>query len=90
MPEFSWIDLCESKNSTNIKLANDAVSPAIPIGFRFNFYGINYSNIYISANGFISFNADARHGCCNGEPIPNNDAVNNMIAGLWDDLSPSG
>lgn len=34
---------------------DDAISSSLPIGFDFNYGGRNYSNFYMSSNGFISF-----------------------------------
>ena len=87
-PEFYWTELCGT--GTPLSLSNDSVSQAISIGFNFYFYGKKYSNVYVSSNGFISFNANTPDGCCVGNPIPSQDTVNNIIAALWNDLDPSG
>jgi hypothetical protein len=44
------------KNGTN---TGENMSNAVPIGFPFNFKGMNYSNAYLSTNGFITFDAAA-------------------------------
>ena len=31
---------------------DDATSPSLPLGFTFNFFGINYTEVYASTNGF--------------------------------------
>ena len=49
---------------------DDAVSSSIPISFPFSFYGTNYSNLYISTNGFITFTPSGS-GCCLGYLLPN-------------------
>ncbi len=67
-------------------LADDQVSTARAIGFNFNFFGQDYSNFYVSSNGFITFLANQYHGCCIGRPIPNPDDPNAIIAGWWRDL----
>jgi len=41
---------------------DDVVSPAINIGFTFNFNGKNYTQCYVSSNGFITFGS---------APLPN-------------------
>src|SRR5688572_7878042 len=38
-------------------LADDVVSGAIPLGFTFNYAGVDYTNVYASSNGFLSFNS---------------------------------
>ena len=45
----------------NVQLVDDAVSPAIPIGFQFCFWGNKYSQCYIGSNGWVGFTA--------GQPI---------------------
>ena len=73
---------------TNITLGDDQVSTAIPIGFNFNFFCNNYSNIYISSNGFATFNGASGSGCCSGGTIPTADGVDNIISLFWNDLYP--
>jgi len=67
---------------------DDCVSGAIPIGFTFTYYCTNYTNVYISSNGFISFDAAPGSGCCSGQNIPNTATPNNLIALCWTDLNP--
>ena len=71
-------------------MSDDAVSGLLPVGFSFNFYGNTYSQFVISSNGFISFDPGVSQGCCSGNFIPSNDAVNNAISFDWDDLYPPG
>jgi Leucine-rich repeat (LRR) protein len=85
---------------TTVTLSDDSVtSTAIPIGFDFDFFGATYNSIYISSNGFISFqspdqDADGNpdeevDGCCRGHQIPLSLYPNAYIAGYWEDLDPS-
>lgn len=67
---------------------DDCVSGAIPIGFTFTYYCTNYTNVYISSNGFISFDAAPGSGCCSGQNIPNTTTPNNVVALCWTDLNP--
>lgn len=71
----------------NLELDDD-VTGLVPIGFDFKFFGTTYSQINISTNGFIGFEAEMGAGCCQGELIPQADFENNIIAGLWSDLTP--
>lgn len=63
---------------------DDGTQNGIPIGFNFNFWGINYTTFSISTNGFIRL----------GNPIANQSWVNTLsvtstqaplIAAFWDD-----
>lgn len=76
---------------TNVSLGDDQVSGAIPIGFTFPFMCSNYTNLYISSNGFISFNPSVSNGCCSGGFCPTvGGNPNNYIALAWTDLYPPG
>jgi gliding motility-associated-like protein len=56
------------------------------IGFDFTFFGNEYSEFYISANGLVLF--DAPTGAYNtSATIPTAAAPNNYIAPFWDNLS---
>lgn len=68
---------------------DDCVSAATPIGFDFSFYGTNYSTVFVSSNGFLSF-TDVGDGCCSGPPIPTPDGMDGLVAGFWTDLYPGG
>lgn len=83
---FSFTDI--SGAGTAVVLADDAVSAAVPVGFTFNFYGKDYTALYISSNGFITFTAGPDSGCCEGQNIPSPTGPNNLIAGYWTDLNP--
>jgi len=40
---------------TNIPLADDAFAGPFDMGFGFSFYGVTYTSIYISSNGWVGF-----------------------------------
>lgn len=81
---------------TSVALADDNSSGALPIGFTFNYYGVNYNNFYISSNGYIGFTPplpgtfsysadDMENNLCNSPNLPNN-----AIFGWYQDWNPSG
>ena len=73
---------------TNVFLGDDQVSTALPIGFTFNFYETDYTEFYLSSNGFITFSPNQSNGCCSGQTIPSSGNPNNLIAFGWLDLNP--
>lgn len=80
-----------SASGAFISLTDDQTSGAIGMGFGFNFYGLNYTNAFVSSNGFMGFSPGMSHGCCSGPLLPDIDFPNNLIAGLWEDFnSPQG
>ena len=74
---------------TLVTLSNDQVSGALPIGFSFRFFCLDYTQFYISSNGFITFSSSSSSGCCSGQSLPNISAPNNLIALAWEDYDPS-
>ncbi len=80
-----------SGSQTGVTLDDDEVSGNLPIGFDFDFFGVTYSEFYISSNGFISFLNDSdEDGCCNGASLPDNgDDIRALIAYAWSDLDPT-
>jgi hypothetical protein len=66
---------------------DDNVSGAISLPFPFTFYGVVKNNIYISTNGFVSFDAGVGSGCCSGQIIPDVNAPNDLISFAWEDLN---
>ncbi|WP_052692070.1 S8 family serine peptidase [Teredinibacter purpureus] len=86
-PLYDWIDI--ALTGTEITgFGDDNVRGPITIGFNFPFYGGIQNEVFVSSNGFISFDQAILNGCCSGQPIPREDSYNNLIAWLWDDLHP--
>jgi len=71
---------------TVICLGDDVVSSVIPIGFTFNFYGTDFTECYISSNGFVTFTPFLGSGCCTGQVLPNATFPNTIFLGQedWD------
>ena len=63
---------------------DDVATSAIDIGFNFTFYGINYSRLYFSTNGLITF--DNPQTDYSNDLIPSPAQPNNFIAPFWDDM----
>src|SRR5690554_2146910 len=49
-------------NPTYVSLTDDKFSGVIPMGFVFNFYGIDYNKCLIGSNGMISFDLSKANG----------------------------
>lgn len=85
-PAFDWIDISGSGTLSDVS-DDDDESERVDIGFDFEFYGNTYDQVYISSNGFLTFDdegADYYDNYC----IPDSDAPNDMIAPFWDDIDP--
>lgn len=73
---------------------DDEMVQNIPIGFTFRYFGADYTEVSISSNGRVSFNASENiDDCCSGEAIPTAGGMaDNFAALFWtdDDLSEGG
>ena len=85
---YNWQDIANT--GTQVSLSDDSMSGAIPLGFAFDYFGVIYSDIYISSNGFLTVLPGQSNGCCTGYPIPDPTSPNGVIAGWWEDLNLSG
>ena len=88
-PAYEWYDIRTIPGSVQITnwtgTLDDGYTGAIPMGFEFDFYGIPYSNVYVTTNGFLSLTALTSSYYTN-EVIPDAGAPNNIICPFWDDL----
>ncbi|HSW56293.1 MAG TPA: S8 family serine peptidase [Ignavibacteriaceae bacterium] len=88
-PQYSWYNVTTNPSAVQVTFPNgnldDGWTNAIPIGFSFDFYGNQYNNLYLSTNGFLSFNALSSSYLTNAT-IPATGLPNNIIAPFWDDL----
>lgn len=75
-------------------VGDDELSGSLPIGFNFKFFGLTYSQFRVCANGYIRFDFETNASGCS--PIASQDLPypsttdNNLIAGVWTHLAPSG
>jgi hypothetical protein len=55
----------------------------VTLGFEFEYWGQTFTDVWVSSNGFVSFQS-AANLCCNGQPI--DQAQRNTIYAYWSDL----
>ena len=82
-PLFDWLDISGSGNVLSLT-GNNAISNQVPLGFNFSFYGVDYQNLRICSNGWLSFSTFSV--TYNNLELPDPMAPRNLIAPLWDDL----
>ncbi len=77
-------------------LGDDVWSSVVPIGFTFNFYGVNYTNCIIGSNGLVSFNTGQANGGCPWSlgavgpmPAPGFPSSHNSVMLCYSDMNPS-
>ena len=94
-PVYEWNDI----SSTGTEVTNwtptgtydpldEGVAGPFPTGFNFKFYGEVKTQIYLSSNGFISFD-NITETTYSNEGIPTPGMPDNMISPFWDDLDGS-
>ena len=81
-PTYNWVDTSLSLGLTSM---NQSTLHQLP--FTVNFYGDDYTAVYVCANGFLSFTSDSTSA--SPVSIPNVAAPNALIAALWTDLDLS-
>lgn len=89
---FVWVSIEDSPNSVGIPefhTEGSILFGPVPIGFTFTFYGVDYTEIYISKYGYLTFNDGPKIAYCKTEPIPTEGgSADNFIAGMWAYLHP--
>lgn len=72
-------------------LHGDDVGVLLPLGFVFPYFGKNYTHVVVSSNGVVVPAVASTTTCiagCNADTeLPDTRAPDNVIAGVWDDLT---
>ncbi len=91
-PAYEWNDISttgtEATNWTatgSFGARDEGYAGPFSLGFTFKFYGEEQTEIYVSSNGFLSFDLLTTNSFTN-DGIPNTDTPNNLLAPVWDDL----
>ncbi|MEO0600540.1 MAG: hypothetical protein AAF211_03835 [Myxococcota bacterium] len=87
--------MCEDTDATSVcpDLSNGTALPLgdegaqlVPLGFTFDFYGIEYNQVYVGANGTLNFEAPLSP--FNNLCLPTGGADRSIMV-WWDDLNPA-
>ena len=89
-PTYDWIELDDgmgtAMNFDDDGNANGSnLTEVLNIPFTFRFYGVDYNQITIAVDGYMSF-GDNEVACHRNYPIPGPGGPSPMIAPFWDDL----
>ncbi|NOT15178.1 MAG: hypothetical protein HOP21_06305 [Methylotenera sp.] len=91
---YTWVDISTSPNT--VVLNDDAVSGLINIGFTFNFGGTDYTQVRITSNGMLYFNAAGGNTGSWWNNVAVNNAtqtgtygISNAMMPYWTDLNPA-
>jgi hypothetical protein len=77
-----------STGGTSLTGCDDCVQGPYNIGFTFNYFGNNYTQFYVSSNGWIGFSPGQTNGYT-AQFLPNGNAPKNAILADWEDLFPN-
>ena len=72
---------------TTILIGNGYQGP-VPLNFTFTYFGTAYTEIYVSSDGFVTFDDPARMDPGPPQQIPDVAFPNNLL-GVWDDMEGS-
>ena len=78
----------QSFTGTALSLGDNQMSAAIPLNFTFEFFGVSYTQVYASSNGFLTFLA-GQPAQAAAQPVPTAATPNALVAGWWGDLKPN-
>ena len=81
----TFVPLPASATQVASMKADTYVMPSTPIGFTFNFDGVDYTNFRANSNGMFSFNTAATNTSANNLD-GSTAATRPLLAPLWDDL----
>ena len=79
-PTYEWVDITTTGTEI-LPDSDDQYVEQIPVGFFFNFYGNDYSEVSVTNNGIVM----AGTGDYDNEPIGSS-GIDNFIAPFWDDI----
>jgi YVTN family beta-propeller protein len=84
-PSYTW----EEISTTGAQVQgwtsyDDGYAGPIPIGFTFNYYGVDYTELFVGTNGFVSFGQG--FGAIPGGALPQTYEPNNDIALFGGDM----
>lgn len=86
-PQFAWVDIEQPPHLLpNPDDPDDVIWGPLPVGFEFPFYEARFDEIWVSSNGFLTFN-DFEGLQFYNWPLPSVNAPGNLIAAWWDDLN---
>jgi subtilisin family serine protease len=91
-PVYEWNDISATGTLASTWTSTGTFDPKdegyagpFPLGFNFKFYGEVKTQVYVSSNGFLVFNALTANAFTNAQ-IPSSAVPNGIISPFWDDL----
>jgi N-acetylneuraminic acid mutarotase len=84
-PSYDWLEIT---GTNKIPFGDDTWHGPYPIGFTFNFYGVDYTDFWAGSNGWLALGSDdpVDPDFSNDCPLPSTDGIENYIAAIHGDL----
>ncbi|MBN1578830.1 MAG: choice-of-anchor D domain-containing protein [Chitinispirillaceae bacterium] len=85
-PVFQWNDISGTGSRLSSVSGCDDCYESRSLSFSFPLYGVEYSTVYVSSNGYCTFGAgSSQYG---NYALPSTSMPANLVAGFFDDLYP--
>ena len=84
-PVYNWVD-ATSGDMLHFPTSQDDGYTNIELPSAFQYYGESYDSLFVSTNGFVSFNTSYTLSYPGNSAIPTSDSPNALLAVLWDDM----
>jgi len=84
-PAYDWFEIVSTGTELSLPTGSSDYTETVDIPFSFKYYGIDYTQVRISTDGWIAFGSGSETASTNYS-LPHNDNINNMIGAFWDDL----
>ena len=75
---------------SSVITGDDEVSSSQTLPFTFNYFGTNYTTVFIYTNGFIQLGTSSGSDDVYAQSLPSATAPNTVIGGVWSDLNATG
>ncbi len=94
--DFEWIEInpnADAPDYQGTQLTNwtggtdDGREEVLFNTFTFNYYGTDYTNLWVNTNGWAAFGEDPNTNSYSNTGFPNTFIPNNIVAPWWDDLN---
>jgi len=84
-PVYDWMEIRDIGTDINVPSYNGDYTQSVDLPFEFKYYGLDYTQLRISTDGWVAFGSGSQTSPLN-MGLPNNDNVNCMVGVFWDDL----
>ena len=88
-PAAGWVDVWDQSQTLTFTDGNDGVAGPLDLDFDLPYYGEPRNQLWISANGFLTFEAPMASYWQNSGGLPADNAPQLALAPWWDDLFPN-